>query len=61
MAPALLSLGMRFEMPVIPAKAGIHSVDGAFPKVRGLDSRFRGNDGDLVGSCLANDTSTQGD
>jgi hypothetical protein len=31
-------------MPVIPAKAGIQSVEGAFPKLCGRDSRFRGND-----------------
>jgi hypothetical protein len=30
--------------PVIPAKAGIQSDDRTFPKVCGVDSRFRGND-----------------
>jgi hypothetical protein len=30
---------------VIPAKAGIQSLDNAFPEVCGVDSRFRGNDG----------------
>ena len=29
---------------VVPAKAGIQSVDSAFSKVWGVDSRFRGND-----------------
>ena len=33
-----------FEGPVIPAKAGIQSVDSASPKVCEVDSRFRGND-----------------
>ena len=33
-----------YETPVIPAKAGIQSVDSAFPKDCGVDSRFRGND-----------------
>jgi hypothetical protein len=36
--------GTRFETPVIPAKAGIQSVDSAFPRVCRVDSRFRGND-----------------
>jgi hypothetical protein len=35
---------LRANEPVIPAKAGIQSDDSAFPKVRGVDSRFRGND-----------------
>jgi hypothetical protein len=35
---------MPFETLAIPAKAGIQPVDGAFAKVRGVDSRFRGND-----------------
>jgi hypothetical protein len=33
-----------FKTPVIPAKAGIHSVDSAFLKGSKMDSRFRGND-----------------
>jgi DNA helicase-2/ATP-dependent DNA helicase PcrA len=33
------------ERAVIPAKAGIQSVASALPKVYGVDSRFRGNDG----------------
>jgi hypothetical protein len=37
---------IHFETPVIPAKAGIQSVDSAFPKAWAMDSRFRGN-GDL--------------
>jgi hypothetical protein len=36
--------GIPFGTPVIPAKAGIQSVDRAFPKVCRVDSRFRGND-----------------
>jgi len=36
---------------VIPAKAGIQSLDNAFPEVCGVDSRLRGNDG--VGSTLS--------
>jgi hypothetical protein len=51
--------GIHFETPVIPAKAGIQSVDILFPKTCGVDSRFRGNDCGLVGPCLANDTTTQ--
>ena len=47
------------ETPVIPAKAGIQSVHSAFPKVRGVDSRFRGNDCGLERPCLANDTTTR--
>jgi hypothetical protein len=35
---------------VIPAKAGIQSGDGTFPEIRGMDSRFRGNDRDLRAS-----------
>jgi hypothetical protein len=47
------------EAPVIPAKAGIQSVDYAFQKACGVDSRFRGNDCGLLLPCLANDTSTR--
>ena len=36
--------GDPLEPPVIPAKAGIQSDDSTFPKVCGVDSRFRGND-----------------
>jgi hypothetical protein len=36
--------GDSLDPPVIPAKAGIQSDDSAFPKVCGVDSRFRGND-----------------
>ena len=36
--------GDPLEPPVIPAKAGIQSDDSTFAKVRGVDSRFRGND-----------------
>ena len=36
--------GGPLEPPVIPAKAGIQSVESTFPKVCGVDSRFRGND-----------------
>src|SRR5271157_4072277 len=43
------------QTPVIPAKAGIQSVDSAFPKGCRVDSRFRGNDCGLERSCLAND------
>jgi len=50
--------GVRFETPVIPAKAGIQSVDSASPKVCGVDSRFRGNDCDFQRPGLANDTTT---
>jgi hypothetical protein len=46
------------ETPVIPAKAGIQSVNSAFPKVCGVDSRFRGNDCGLEPPCLANDTTS---
>ena len=37
--------GIPHETPVIPAKAGIQSVDNGFPGVCGVDSCFRGNDG----------------
>jgi len=55
-----------YETPVIPAKAGIQSVDSAFPKVCGVDSRpsassgqaFRGNDSGLKRLFLANPTTT---
>jgi hypothetical protein len=47
------------EPPVIPVEAGIQSVDSAFPKVCGVDSRFRGNDCGLEHPFLANDTATQ--
>jgi len=50
--------GMAFETPVIPAKAGIQSVDSAFPKVWEVDSRFRGNDCGLERPCLADDTTS---
>ena len=45
--------------PVIPAKAGIQSVDSVFPKACGVDSRFRRNDCGLERPCLANDTTTR--
>jgi hypothetical protein len=48
-----------YETPVIPAKAGIQSVDSAFPKDCGVDSRFRGNDCGLERPCLTNDTTTE--
>ena len=48
-----------YETPVIPAKAGIQSVNSAFPEVCGVDSRFRGNDCGLERPCLANDTTTR--
>ena len=50
--------GIPFETLVIPAKAGIQSVGGAFPMAGGVDSRFRGNDCTWERPCLANDTST---
>ena len=49
--------GIPFETPVIPAKAGIQSVESASAKVCALDSRFRGNDCDVRRPCLAIDTS----
>jgi hypothetical protein len=48
-----------YEKPVIPAKAGIKSVDSVFPKVCGVDSRFRGNDCGLQRPCRANHTTTR--
>jgi hypothetical protein len=51
--------GIPFDTLVIPAKAGIQSVDGAFPKVFGVDSRLRGNDCGLERPCRANDTTTK--
>jgi hypothetical protein len=47
-----------FETQVIPAKAGIQLVVGAFPMAWGVDSRFRGNDCTWEPPCLANDTTT---
>ena len=49
-----------------PRKRESKSIDSAFPKVCGVDSRspasaedkFHGNDRDLESPCLANDTST---
>ncbi len=46
------------ETPVIPAKAGIQSAESAFPKVCGVDSRFRGNDCGLERLRLPNDAIT---
>ena len=46
------------ETPVIPAKAGIQSVDSAFLRVCAVDSRFRGNDCGPERPCFANDTTT---
>jgi hypothetical protein len=51
--------GIPFETLVIPAKAGIHTVGGAFPMACGVDSRFRGNDCTWERPFRANDTSTQ--
>ncbi len=51
-------IGSLIETPVIPAKAGIQSVVGAFPMACGVDSRFRGNDWTREGPCLAIDTTT---
>ena len=48
------------ETPVIPAKAGIQSVKSAFPRVCGVDSRFRGNDCGRERRCLPNDATTRG-
>ena len=48
--------GILFETLVIPAKAGIQSVVGAFPMACGVDSRFRGNDCAWEHPCRANDT-----
>ena len=50
--------GIPYETPVIPAKAGIQSVASSFPKVCGVDSRFRGNDCGLERLSRANDTTT---
>jgi hypothetical protein len=44
------------QAAVIPAKAGIQSVGGAFPMACGVDSRFRGNDGRFVRDDIPNDT-----
>jgi hypothetical protein len=48
-----------FNALVIPAKAGVQSADGAFPKVCGVDSRLRGNDRGLGRPCRANDATTR--
>jgi len=44
MGGAVIWNQIPFETPVIPAKAEIQSVVGAFPMAGGVDSRFRGND-----------------
>jgi hypothetical protein len=49
----LVGMRCRLETPVIPAKAGIQSVDSAPAKVCGVDSRFRGNDCDFQRPALA--------
>ena len=51
--------GTHFETPVIPAKAGIQSVNGTSPKLRRVDSRFRRNDCDFRRPGLADDTTTR--
>jgi hypothetical protein len=43
---------------VIPAKAGIHSVDTLFAKGGGVDSRLRGNDTRFKVDSIPNDTTT---
>ena len=50
---------LRPVKEVIPAKAGIQSADGAFPRVCRVDSRFRGNDWGLQRPCLPDDTATR--
>ena len=50
--------GIHFETWVIPAQAGIQSVDSLFPKSCRVDSRFRGNDWGLERSPNPNDTNT---
>jgi len=47
-----------FETLVIPAKAGIHSANLRNCAVHGLDSRFRGNDRPFVRDDIPNDTTT---
>ena len=47
-----------FETQVIPAKAGIQLVVGAFPMAWGVDSRFRGNDRSFERDPMRNDTNT---
>ena len=49
-------ISSSYNTPVIPAKAGIQSLDSPFPKVCAVDSRFRGNDCGLDRPCLANET-----
>jgi hypothetical protein len=48
------------EAVVIPAKAGIQSLDSAFPQVCRVDSRFRGNDWRFERDPIPNDTATEG-
>ena len=48
-----------FERHVIPAKAGIHSLNLWKCAAVQMDSRLRGNDGTGEHPFLANDTSTQ--
>jgi hypothetical protein len=49
---------LALQASVIPAKAGVQSVDSAFPKVCRMDSRFRGNDRRFVRSGIPKDTAT---
>ena len=50
----------RLAYAVIPAKAGIQSLDNAFQEVFGVDSRFRGNDGVGEQPFDASDATTTG-
>jgi hypothetical protein len=50
---------ITFGTLVIPAKAGIQSVGGAFPVACRVDSRFRGNGRASECPVLANDTTTE--
>ena len=51
--------GTYFERPVIPAKAGIQSVNSTSPKVCRVDSRFRGNDRRLLRDATPKDLTTE--
>ena len=55
---AVIWNGDPLDPRVIPAKAGIQSIDSALPKVCRVDSRFRGNDCGFERPCLANDTNS---
>ena len=58
MGTGVLCETWELEVVVIPAKAGIQLVGSVFPKVCGVDSRFRGNDRWFLRDAIPNDATT---